>query len=335
MTSQTFTIGPGVLKAAGKNIEWWLYGQPPIDPALVEGGGVAYLRVVRIAAADATIQIMTSVGPSSNIYRALRKGPDLTPAWEVYESAITIEAPGLTPLVISGPATPEYFRRDDREPYNFYILNASMKEAEIATFIAGWVGLSDEDKQAITITLRDAPDPVPVPVPVPVVDTFAVTSVRRSASRGWHVAVRELSPDAVLVIALEINHPDLPDRVRVVSDTQDLVLGGDTFLALRFAFRLADDDNKAPKAELRIDNIGRPLTQWIELAGGGAEATARIIGVMIAADGTAAEEWDTSLDVVGVTVDQQYVTARLGYEPLLGRAAVQARHDAEISPGLF
>ena len=323
MTSQTFVVGAGVLEGGGQRIRWLLYGLPPIDPALVEGGGVAYLRVVRIAVADATNQILTSAGPHGI---TLIAGPHLTPAWEVYESAITIEAPGLTPLVLSGPATPDYHAPDDDEPYNFLILNASMKEAEIAAFIAGWAGLSDEDKQAITVTLRDGPDPV---------DTFAVTSVRRSASRGWHVAVRELSPDAVLVIALEINHPDLPDRVRVVSDTQDLVLGGDTFLALRFAFRLADDDNKAPKAELRIDNIGRPLTQWIELAGGGAEATARIIGVMIAADGTAAEEWDTSLDVVGVTVDQQYVTARLGYEPLLGRAAVQARHDAEISPGLF
>ena len=36
-----------------------------------------------------------------------------------------------------------------------------------------------------------------------------------------------------------------------------------------------------------------------------------------------------------MTVDQERVTARLGFDPLLGNAAVTLRHDPETSPGLF
>ncbi len=146
-------------------------------------------------------------------------------------------------------------------------------------------------------------------------------------------ALRAASPADTVLTALEIRHPAVADPVRVVDGTAGLAIGPYRYAALRFAVRLADDvEGRAPRAELAIDNVGRDLVQWIEAAGGGAGATVRIMRVLAA---TRAIEWEMTLDVAEVRVDQSRVTARLGFDPLLERAAVALRHDPRTSPGLF
>lgn len=94
------------------------------------------------------------------------------------------------------------------------------------------------------------------------------------------------SAEADLVIALEITHEDLEVPVRVVNDTQDLVItvAGDpypeaiTFVACPFDITLPDDvDQQIPRARLSVDNIGRELTQWLEYSRGGKGAKVRIL----------------------------------------------------------
>ncbi len=147
-------------------------------------------------------------------------------------------------------------------------------------------------------------------------------------------AIRAAAPVETVLTALEIRHPDLAEPVRVVNDANDRIIEGKRYVALRFSARLADDtEGKVPQAELAIDNVGRDLTQWIEAARGGVGATVRVIRVL--ADDAAAPEWEMTLDVAGMRLDQEHVTARLGFDPLLGRAAVALRHDPQTSPGLF
>ena len=122
--------------------------------------------------------------------------------------------------------------------------------------------------------------------------------------------------------------------MRVVNDTEDRTIEGNRYVALRFDARLADDvEGQAPQAELAIDNVGRALTQWVEAAGGGTGATVRVMQVLDIAEPEV--EWELTMDVAGVQVDAERVTARLGFDPLLGRAAVVMRHDPQTSPGLF
>ncbi len=134
----------------------------------------------------------------------------------------------------------------------------------------------------------------------------------------YALAQRAASPGDAVVACLEIRHPELGDAaVRVVNDAIDLELGGRRYAALRFDARLADDvEGRQPAAELWIDNIGRDLTQWIEAAGGGAGATVRVMQALRA---TRSIEWEMTLDVLHVRVDQERVTARLGFDPLLDR----------------
>ena len=56
---------------------------------------------------------------------------------------------------------------------------------------------------------------------------------------------------------------------------------------------------------------------------------------MLLADGSPSVEWSQTIGVVGAAVDERAVTLRLGFERLLGRPAVNVRHDAATSPGLF
>ena len=146
--------------------------------------------------------------------------------------------------------------------------------------------------------------------------------------------IRESAPERRLLTALEIRHPAVAAPVRVVNDTEERTIEGNRYVALRFDARLADDvEGQAPQAELAIDNVGRALTQWLEAAGGGAGATVRVLQVLDIPDPPV--EWELTMDMAGVQVDAERVTARLGFDPLLGRAAVTLRHDPQTSPGLF
>ena len=146
--------------------------------------------------------------------------------------------------------------------------------------------------------------------------------------------IRESAPERRLLTALEIRHPAVAQPVRVVNDIEDRTIEGNRYVALRFDARLADDvEGQAPQAELAIDNVGRDLTQWVEAAGGGAGATVRVLQVLDIDDPPV--EWELTMDLAGVQVDAERVTARLGFDPLLGRAAVSLRHDPQTSPGLF
>ena len=147
-------------------------------------------------------------------------------------------------------------------------------------------------------------------------------------------ALRESAPADRLLTALEISHPAIALPVRVINDTVGRRIEGNDYVALRFDARLADDvAGQAPQAELGIDNIGRELTQWIEATGGGIGATVRVMLVLDIPDPPV--EWEVTLDVAGMAVDQERVTARLGFDPLLGGGAVTLRHDPQTSPGLF
>ena len=156
----------------------------------------------------------------------------------------------------------------------------------------------------------------------------------RPADIRYRRALREAAPADRLLTALEISHPAIAQPVRVINDTQGRAIEGNDYVALRFEARLADDiAGQAPQAELAIDNVGRALTQWIEATGGGVGNSVRVMQVLDIDDPPV--EWEVTLDVAGMAVDQERVTARLGFDPLLGRAAVTLRHDPQTSPGLF
>ena len=152
-----------------------------------------------------------------------------------------------------------------------------------------------------------------------------------STSDRFDQASRAGTPEGLALTALEITHPDVVAPIRAVNDARNKTIDGNQFVAARFSARLTDDaDGQVPQAELVIDNVGNVLTRWVELSDGGNGATVKLMQIV-----DDAVEWSVELDVVGMRVSTQSVTARLGFDPMLHRPAVQIRHDPDHSPGLF
>ena len=152
-----------------------------------------------------------------------------------------------------------------------------------------------------------------------------------SSSAKWQQAARAQDPDSVALLAVEITHPDIPIPARTINDSVEHTIEGNIYVRNRFELRLISDvEGEAPRATLRLDNVGEVLTQWIELSRGGAGAAVRLMQVI-----DDILEWEITLDSAGAVVDHESAVFTLGFDPLLQRPAVQMRHDPEHSPGLF
>lgn len=142
------------------------------------------------------------------------------------------------------------------------------------------------------------------------------------------------SPKDPYLIALEITHPDLTVPIRVVGDTQDIVIEGNTFVACAFKLTKPDDiDQQLPHAALSIDNVGRELTQWLEYSRGGKGALCRIIEVLRSDPGTV--EQDITLNMSDMSITPFEVSASLGMQKSLSQPAVAMRYDPATSIGIF
>ena len=136
------------------------------------------------------------------------------------------------------------------------------------------------------------------------------------------------------VYLLEITHPQLALPIRVVADNADFVHQGNTFTAFNFELGLPDDTaGKLPRGQLRIDNVGRELTQWLEASQGGRGAEVRIITVMRDAPNFVEDE--ITCDLLGVKQDILDVRASVGYDDVLNKQALVMRYDPSNTPGLF
>ena len=92
------------------SLEW--AGAVLIDPKFVEGGGVAYLRYIRVI--GGSIQLRTSLTAGADPDDA---GPELTPLWETYEEAITLTDSLGNSIVLKGPNHPDNSFAEGTEPY--------------------------------------------------------------------------------------------------------------------------------------------------------------------------------------------------------------------------
>lgn len=142
------------------------------------------------------------------------------------------------------------------------------------------------------------------------------------------------SADEPFLVLLEITHPDLTEPVRVVQDSQDLTFEGNTYIACPFDVVLPDDvAGQLPQAKLQIDNIGRELTQWLESSNGGQEARCRIIQIM--RSDLATVEFEITLDLTALVVNNEKVTGNLGFVNMLGRTGTVPSFTPQSAPGLW
>jgi hypothetical protein len=142
------------------------------------------------------------------------------------------------------------------------------------------------------------------------------------------------SADEPMLELVEITHPDLEIPIRVVNDTQDITVEGNEFIACPFSLTRPDDvDQQAPTAKLSVDNIGRELTHWLEHSRGGKGARCRLMAVLRSQPDVI--EFDMTMDLSGLSINNMTVDGELGFQNTLMQPAVTMRYDPISSPGLF
>lgn len=150
------------------------------------------------------------------------------------------------------------------------------------------------------------------------------------AKRNLHAT----SAEEPLLELIEITHPDLSVPARFVNDTQDITCQGNLFYATAFRLTKPDDvDQQTPQAKLAVDNVGRELTQWLEVSNGGKGAKCRIMAVLRSEPNTL--QFDMTLDLTGLTINNFEVAGMLGFQNTLMQPAVTVRYDPLTAPGLY
>lgn len=152
-------------------------------------------------------------------------------------------------------------------------------------------------------------------------------------------ALRELfaqHSDHVLLTLLTISHVTLSDPLRLVNDRRNLEYGDHTWTALPFELVLpADTEEEIPYVELRIDNIGRVLTELLRSVA--EPVNVELSVVRVAPDGSVTPElgpFDFSL--LDAQIRPDVITARLGYEiDVLNEPATREIFNPSLAPGLF
>jgi len=137
-----------------------------------------------------------------------------------------------------------------------------------------------------------------------------------------------------IIVLLEITHLDLAVPIRVANNSEDVVSNGTTFIACPFELTLPDDiEGQLPQATLSVDNIGQELTAWLEYSRGGQGAKCRMM--LVAASSPSLREFDMTMDMTGLKIDNLKVLAQLGFVNTLGRAAVSKTFTPATAPGLW
>lgn len=156
----------------------------------------------------------------------------------------------------------------------------------------------------------------------------------RPYSPEFKSTLAKVSMEEAPLVLLEINHPDLPDPVRIVNDTDNITSNGNLYIAFPFNCALPDDfENQLPRARLSISNVGRDLMFWLETTDGGNGSTANFQQVMRSRPNQI--EWEITMSLFNVAATNVEVSAELGFENLFTKPAVSINYRPENSIGLF
>lgn len=133
---------------------------------------------------------------------------------------------------------------------------------------------------------------------------------------------------------LTITGGGIAEPIRLVNDTRDCMSQGETFL--RLPFKLVPPKQGArevPRAQLRMDNVGRELVEELEALPLGAELEAKIQIVYRATPDVI--DYEFTAPMSGIRADVLTITATIGPTELMRRPAVLVRYDPYTAPGLF
>ena len=155
-----------------------------------------------------------------------------------------------------------------------------------------------------------------------------------SLSTNAIAAAQRTSDGQGFVELLTITGDGITEPVRLVNDTRDFVSQGFDFIGLPFEITPPKEATKeTPRAQLRIDNVGRSLTAELEALPPGSELMAKRQIVYRATPDVIEHEFTAPLS--GLRANMFSITGTFGPGDLMRRPAVNIRFHPFTAPGLF
>lgn len=137
----------------------------------------------------------------------------------------------------------------------------------------------------------------------------------------------------VFLVLLTLTSPQMGSPIRVVNNTEDVVSNGNTFVKFPFDITFPDEgEDRAPVAQLRIDNIDRQIVQAVR-------DTTDVIKVTIewirAADPDTIEVSFPDFELTDVQYDELHVRGRLTLDSFLEEPFPADTFNPGGFPGMF
>ena len=156
----------------------------------------------------------------------------------------------------------------------------------------------------------------------------------RTFSDHHNTIVNKVSAEEFPLVLIMIEHDDLASPIRVVADRADITSNGELFTRFAFKFeRPNDPENGIPEARLVMDNVGRDMMQWIEIADWNKPTIATMYQVMRSAPDDV--EYTVIMRLEDIHASQLSVSAKLGFEDLLSVPGVRVNYTPASAVGLF
>jgi hypothetical protein len=137
----------------------------------------------------------------------------------------------------------------------------------------------------------------------------------------------------VFLVLLEVKHVDLPESIRLVNNTTNIVSEGHTYTAFPFHVTMPDDrDDREPVAEVSVANVTRELIDEIR----NIHDTLHVVLRVVLADTPSTIEWGpVEMEVQSIRYDATVITFSLGMQAFTHEPFPYKAFTPNKFPGLF
>lgn len=145
---------------------------------------------------------------------------------------------------------------------------------------------------------------------------------------------QRINNDVGHVELLEVTNPSFTEPMRICNDVQDFVSKGVSCIGLPFGFTLPDDvSGQAPRMQLKMDNVGRGVSDELERRQPGTTTMAKLI--IVPRDMPDTHEHVFWLPVSSVSISGASATATCSVDELMRQSACKQVANPFTLPGVF
>lgn len=155
----------------------------------------------------------------------------------------------------------------------------------------------------------------------------------REVSLATRQALYDQETGESFLLLVTVDHPDLPEPIRVTSDKADTESRGEIYQAAAFELTLPDDnEDRGPRALIRIGNVDREIVRTLRAIATPPTVT---IEVVPGSDPDTVEAAFPDFRLSDATYDALIVEGELTLDEFLGEPFPSGRFDPARFPGLF